>query len=87
MSDGPGTENRCNVCGMSKENDFLVFRKNIEGTEINLCGKCGIEYQVGWRPEHSPIEPNVGQFVLEKLWEKMRKMRDSKPDSLSYENK
>ena len=54
----------CVVCGVSAER--ACFNRNVEGKGINLCGKCGVDYQVIWRPENSPIEPNVGLYVLQK---------------------
>lgn len=88
MPDKPKAENRCTVCGKSEAEDHLVFQKDIEETGNNLCGECAVEYQAGWRPEHSPIKPDVERFVWEKfrdsgcdsfpeMREKMRKMRES----------
>ena len=59
-------EDICTVCGVSENNDPLVFDKNVEGTGINLCGKHAVEYQAGWRPEHAPITPDVERFVYER---------------------
>lgn len=56
-------EDICSVCGMLESRDPLVFEKNIEGRGVNLCGRDAVEYQVGWRPENSPIRPNVLRFV------------------------
>ncbi|GEM_PF-5845018 len=54
----------CNVCGKPNKEDKLVFQENIEGKGVNLCGLCAVEYQARWRPENSPVEPNVLRFIF-----------------------
>lgn len=55
-------EYSCSVCELKKD-ESSIFNKNVEGSEYDLCGKCGIEYQIKWRPDYSPTEPNVSKFV------------------------
>lgn len=56
----------CTVCGCE-----IVTNRNVEQTGIDLCGNCAVDYQSNWRPEHSPVEPNIGRYVVEvrrKMW-------------------
>jgi hypothetical protein len=59
------TGDRCTLCCLSRLDSNLPFRRNVEDTGNNLCGECSIEYSIFWRPEYSPDEPNVAQFIYE----------------------
>lgn len=61
-------EDICSLCNLSENNDPLVFNKNVEGTEINLRGRHAVEYQVKWRPEHSPRREDVKGYAEWKLY-------------------
>lgn len=52
--------NKCSVC------DEPAVNIDVENSGRNLCGKCGVDYQVAWRPEKSPQQPDVCRFVMER---------------------
>lgn len=52
---------KCSACGKSE-----VRNRNVEGTSVDLCGECSVEYQCEWRPIHSPVNPDVRRFIRSK---------------------
>jgi hypothetical protein len=58
-------EDTCSLCKILASKSAFRIQKNIEGRNVDLCGECAVEYQAGWRPEHSPDRPYIEQFLYE----------------------